>query len=262
MNIVVIRINSNNKQHESTIRSIDITKDNIRRSIEEARRETPKYSQAVTDFQNETADASVEIADNFLESQKEIINSMQTAWAPMAERIGQTANYWTTTGMTPFFSPREMIDIYARTMGVMAEAYAASTRMATNMMFAGLEATRATTNYTRQNAKEASRITSNTSRTFAQTAKETVQVQDGEGERGREGEEVGISAGGRSGFSRGGEGGEGSATGSFESKVGGSATTTATRTTYTSEGTTGTTAGTGNLSDTVSGITEKNRKKI
>jgi hypothetical protein len=249
------------QQQEATIRSIDMTKDNIRRSIEEARRETPKYSQAVTDFQNETADASVEIADNFLESQKEVINSVQTAWAPMAERIGQVVHYWTTTGMTPFFSPREMIDIYARTMGVMAEAYAASTRMATNMMFAGMEATRATTNYTRQNAKEASRITSNTSRTFAQTAKEIVQVQDGEGERGREGE-VGISAGGRSGFSRGGEGGEGSATGSFESKGGGSATTTATRTTYTSEGTTGTTAGTGSLSDTVSGITEKNRKKV
>jgi hypothetical protein len=142
------------QQQEATIRSIDMTKDNIRRSIEEVRRETPRYSQAVTDFQNETADASVEIADNFLESQKKVINSVQSAWAPMAERIGQVAHYWTTTGMTPFFSPREMIDIYARTMGAMAEAYVTSTRMATNMMFAGMEATKATTNYTRQNAKK------------------------------------------------------------------------------------------------------------
>ncbi len=36
----------------------------------------------------------------------------------------------------------------------MAEAYVTSTRMTTNMMFAGLEATRATTNYARQNAKK------------------------------------------------------------------------------------------------------------
>ena len=165
------------QQHESTIRSIDMTKDNIRRSIEEVRREMPRYSQTVTDFQNETADASVEIADNFLESQKEVINSMQSAWAPMAERIGQVSHYWTTAGMTPFFSPSEMADVYARTIGAMAEAYVASTRMATNVLFAGIEAARATTNYTRQNAKEAARITSNTARTFAQTAKETVQVQ-------------------------------------------------------------------------------------
>ena len=170
-------IRNTQQQHEATIRSIDETKDNIHRSIEESRRELPRYSQTVTDFQNETADASVEIADNFLESQKEVINSVQSAWAPMAERIGQAANYWTTAGMTPFFSPSEMANIYARTIGAMAEAYAASTRMATNMMFAGMEATRATTNYARQNAKEASRITSNTSRAFAQTAKEAVQVQ-------------------------------------------------------------------------------------
>jgi GTP1/Obg family GTP-binding protein len=65
-------ISNTQQQHEATIHSIDMTKDNIRRSIEEVRRETPRYSQTVTDFQNETADASVEIADNFLESQKEV----------------------------------------------------------------------------------------------------------------------------------------------------------------------------------------------
>src|SRR5215210_5453663 len=181
-------MNNTQQQHEATIRSIDETKDNIHRSIEESRRETPRYSQTVTDFQNETADASVEIADNFLESQKEVINSMQSAWAPMAERIGQVSHYWTTRGMTPFFSPSEMADVYARTIGAMAEAYVSSTRMATNMMFAGMEATRATTNYARQNAKEASCITSNTTRAFAQTAKETIQVED----------ERGISVGGSS----------------------------------------------------------------
>ncbi len=57
-----------------------------------------------------------------------------------------------------------MVNIYARTIGAMTEAYVASTRMATNVLFAGIDATRATTNYARQNAKEASSITSNTAR--------------------------------------------------------------------------------------------------
>jgi hypothetical protein len=169
--------NSNTQQqHEATIRSIDETKDNIRRTIEEVRKETPRYSQTVTDIQNETADATREIADNFLDSQKEVINSIQSAWNPIVQRTGY--NWTTTTGMMgiPFY-PREMADVYARTIGTMTEAYVSSTRMATNMLFAGIEAFRATTNYTRQNAKEAARITSNTARTFAQTAKETVQVQ-------------------------------------------------------------------------------------
>ena len=166
------------QHHEATIRSIDETKNNIHQALEEVKRETPRYSQTITDFQNQTADATREIADNFLDSQKEVINSIQSAWTPIVQRTG----YNWTTGMigTPFFffSPGQIADIYARTIGTITEAYVASARMATNVLFAGIEATRATTNYTRQNAKEAARITSNTAKTFAQTAaKETVQVQ-------------------------------------------------------------------------------------
>jgi len=233
------------QQHEATIRSIDMTKEGIRRSIEEVGREMPRYSQTIADFQNETADATREIADNFLDSQKEVISLMQSAWAPMAERIGGRGqgNYW-TTGMIgiSFFSPREMADVYARTIGAITEAYVTSSQMATNMVFAGIEAARATTNYTRQNAKEAARITSNTARTFAQTAKETVQVED----------ERGISVGGSSSSSFGAGREVGSAPSSSESREGAAAT----RTSYTSEGTVASSSGTGSTTAGMGGATE------
>jgi hypothetical protein len=159
------------QQHQATIRSIDETKNNIQQAIQQLRSETPRYSQAITDFQTQTIDTTQEIAHSFLDTQKEIINSFQSAWAPVAQRTPTNI-----MGATPFFSPQQIADIYARTIGAMTEAYVASTRMATNMMFAGLETTRATTNYARQNAKEAARITSNTARTFSQTAREMVQV--------------------------------------------------------------------------------------
>jgi hypothetical protein len=162
------------QQREATIRSIDEIKNNIHQALEEVKRETPRYSQVITDFQNQTADATREIADNFLDSQKEVINSIQSVWTPIVQRTG----YNWTTGMfgTPF-SPVQIADIYARTIEAITEAYLASTRVATNVLFAGIEATRATSNYTRQNAKEAARITSNIAKTFAQTSRETVQVQ-------------------------------------------------------------------------------------
>ena len=169
------------QQQDAINRSIDETKDNIRRAIEEVRRETPRYSQTVTDFQNETADATREIADNFLESQKEVISSMQSAWTPLAERTGgSNNNNWMMTGMMhPWWSwmgvsPRDMADIYARSISAMTDSVAAGTRMATNMMFAGIEASRATTNYARHNSREVSRITSNTARIFGQNTRETV----------------------------------------------------------------------------------------
>jgi hypothetical protein len=177
------------QQQDAINRSIDETKDNIRRAIEEVRRETPRYSQTVTDFQNETAEATREIADNFLDSQKEVINSMQSAWTPFAERTSSSGsgnnNYWMMgMMMQPWswmgMSPRDMADIYARGISAMTDSVAASTRMATNMMFAGIEASRATTNYARHNSKEIARITSNTARIFGQNTGETVsKMQEG-----------------------------------------------------------------------------------
>jgi hypothetical protein len=77
-------------------------------------------------------------------------------------------------------SPRDMADIYSRGISAMTDSVAASTRMATNMMFAGIEASRATTNYARHNSKEIARITSNTARIFGQNTRETVsKMQEG-----------------------------------------------------------------------------------
>jgi hypothetical protein len=177
------------QQQDAINRSIDETKDNIRRALEEVRRETPRYSQTVTDFQNETAEATREIADNFLDSQKEVINSMQSAWTPFAERTssgasGNNNNYWMMGMMQPWswmgVSPRDMADIYARGISAMADSVTAGTRMTTNMMFAGIEASRATTNYARHNSREIARVTSNTARIFGQNARETAsRIQEG-----------------------------------------------------------------------------------
>jgi hypothetical protein len=176
---------SQRQQQDAINRSINETKDNIRKAIEEVRKETPRYSQTVADFQNETADATREIADNFLESQKEVISSMQSAWTPFAERTGgSNNNNWMVGMMQPWWwmemSPRDLADIYVRSISAMTDSVAAGTRMATNMMFAGIEASRATTNYARHNSREVLRITSNTARIFGQNTRETVgRMQEG-----------------------------------------------------------------------------------
>ncbi len=62
----------------------------------------------------------------------------------------------------------------------MTDLVTASTRMATNMMFAGIEATRATTNYAKYSSKEIARVTSITARMFGQNTRETVsRIQEG-----------------------------------------------------------------------------------
>ena len=180
------------KQHQDAInRSIDETKDNVGRAIEEVKREAPRYSQTVTDFHNETAEAMREITVTFLDSQKEVINSMQSAWTPFAERTGSSGGsgsnnnyYWMMGMMQPWWwmgmSPRDMVNIYARSISAMTDLVTASTRMVTNMMFAGIEASRATTNYAKYSSREIAKVTSVTARIFGQNTRETVsRMQEG-----------------------------------------------------------------------------------
>jgi hypothetical protein len=129
------------------------------------------------------------------------------------------------------------------------------------LMFAGLEATRATTNYSRQNSKELSRVTSNTARTFAQTAKETVHVQ-GEEQRVR-GTNI---AGGHSGSTFIAEGRGETSTTHLEAigETGPMTASSAIEDTTTSDARAGTTTTAGMVnspSDSVPGVTEKTKKK-
>jgi hypothetical protein len=80
-------------------------------------------------------------------------------------------------------SPRDMADIYARNISALTEYMATSARIATNVLFAGLEAMKTTTNYARQNSKELARVTANTARTLGQASRETI-VRGQEGSSG------------------------------------------------------------------------------
>src|SRR4051812_38018935 len=66
--------------NESVNRSLDQTKDNINRSIEESRNQIPQYNNIVNSYQEQTLQAVKEITENFIESQKTIIRSIQSSW--------------------------------------------------------------------------------------------------------------------------------------------------------------------------------------
>ncbi|MGC2571005.1 MAG: hypothetical protein WA364_05785, partial [Candidatus Nitrosopolaris sp.] len=97
------------EQNHAVERALDETRDNIRRTVDEAKREIPLNTQAITDYQEHTLQASREITDAYLESQKEIIQSFQSTWVPYVENTyGAFWNNWA--------SPRRVSEIYARTV--------------------------------------------------------------------------------------------------------------------------------------------------
>jgi hypothetical protein len=118
------------EQQQVINKAIDDTKNNIRRATDEARKDIPHYTHVVNDYQEQ---AGREIVDNYVESQRQIINSVQSAWVPLVENAyGVFWNYWV--------SPRSVTELYARAVSGFADNTIAATRLANNTLFVGMEA--------------------------------------------------------------------------------------------------------------------------
>jgi hypothetical protein len=161
------------QEHEVTVTSqqqvinkaLDETKDNIRRTTDEARKDIPRYTQIVNEYQEETIQAARQMADNYLESQREIINSLQSAMIPQIE----AANKAVTSNWT---SPRNVTEHYARLVSAFADNTIAVTKLVNNAVFANLEAFKTSVQTARDNVKEFSRIGVNSAKTLEQTSRD------------------------------------------------------------------------------------------
>jgi hypothetical protein len=67
-----------NQQQDAINRTLDNTLHNIRRSTDEARREIPQYTQRITEYQEKTIQTVKDISSDFIEAQKQVINSFQS----------------------------------------------------------------------------------------------------------------------------------------------------------------------------------------
>ncbi|HEU4605701.1 MAG TPA: hypothetical protein VFS46_05625 [Nitrososphaera sp.] len=144
---------------EVVTRTLDEAKDSTRKAMEEARKDISAHTASFNEYQEQTINAARDIAENYLESQKEVVNSMQSSWVPYIENM--YSMYW-----TGWMSPRRMTEIYARMARNFSDNAIAATRVANNMMFANMEAAKASIQYTRDNMKELSKIGVNAVRTF------------------------------------------------------------------------------------------------
>jgi type II secretory pathway pseudopilin PulG len=154
------------EQQQAINKALDETKNNIRRTTDEARKDIPHYTQIVNEYQEETIQAARQIADNYLESQREIINSFQSALVPQIEAANRAvASNWT--------SPRNVNEHYARLVSAFADNTIAVTKLVNSAMFANLDGFKRSVQSARDNVKEFSRISVNSSKTFEEVSRDT-----------------------------------------------------------------------------------------
>src|SRR5919199_77016 len=141
------------EQEQAITKALDESKDNIKKTTNEARREIPRYTDVVSDYQENTVQAIREVADAYIESQKDIIVNSFQLWSN-----------W-------MISPRQIAEDYSNAVSNIADNAISTTRLANNAISANLQAFNASVQTAKENAKELSKISSNTIKTFQHVSK-------------------------------------------------------------------------------------------
>jgi hypothetical protein len=164
--------NNNTNDFKETInRSLDEAKDNIKRSIDESKNQIPKYNNIVNSYQEQSLQTAREISEEYIDSQKQVISSLQSAWKPYNE------NY---NGMiTSFASPDSIAKAYSRFVSNFADNAVSAIRLTNNIIFSNLDSWKSVMQQAKDNSKHLSNLSVNTAKTFEQNSKElTAAVQD------------------------------------------------------------------------------------
>jgi hypothetical protein len=151
-------------QQQAVNKVLDETKDEIKTATREAAREIPQYTQRLGDIQEQTIQTTRVIADNYIESQKEIISIYQSVWTPFVENANSRFwNYWS-------ISPKGIAETYGTVVSSFADNVIAATRLTNNAVSANMELFSTALQQTKDNSRELSRLGINAAKVFHETS--------------------------------------------------------------------------------------------
>jgi hypothetical protein len=153
---------------ESTERMFDEAKQNIQRSLEEARSQIPRYNQAIHNYQEQVVNATGEIATSYIDTQNAIIHAFNASVAPYFENIQNTYRQYYS------INPQNVQEFYSQTISNIANNSVTVVRLVNNTIFTNFDLLKTSWQQATDNVKEISRVTSNTARAFGQSNKEEV----------------------------------------------------------------------------------------
>jgi hypothetical protein len=150
---------------ESVNTSLNQTKENVRKSIDEARTRIPQYTDVVKNYQEHALESTEKMVEDYVEAEKSIINAVFDSAVPYYENVQRMYNYW--------LSPRIPTEIWARSVSNIAENISAATRISNDILFGNIDAMGRAFERAKQHTEELSRINVDNAKTIANTARET-----------------------------------------------------------------------------------------
>ena len=136
---------------ESLEQAFDESKKSIDESIKEARNQIPRYTETVNQVQEQTLQATKDIAESYLEYQKQTIDSFQSISAPYLYNV----NYQFLNNQDYF---RRMPEMYPKLVNNYAENTIAMSRIFNDMAFSNVEVFKNVVDNTKKQSKHIAEI--------------------------------------------------------------------------------------------------------
>ena len=136
---------------ESLEQAFDESKKSIDESIREARNQIPRYTETVNQVQEQTLQATKDIAENYLEYQKQTIDSFQSISTPYIHNVNNqllnNQDYY-----------RRMPEMYSKLVNNYAENTIAMSRIFNDMAFSNIELFKNVVDNTKKQSKHLAEI--------------------------------------------------------------------------------------------------------
>ena len=156
-------------QQEAINRTFDQTRNNVKKTVNQAQEEISDYAHQMVNLQEKSLEVTRDIADNYIESQREIFNSFnQSIWTPYVEYV---ANANRTSAFPGMFS-QSRAEVYSNTFTNMVDNFVTTTRLANKTVFANAELFNTSFQRARNNVREFSKIAVSAAKNIHQATNE------------------------------------------------------------------------------------------
>jgi hypothetical protein len=118
----------------------------------------------VNSYQEQSLQTAKEISEEYIDSQKEIISSLQSAWRPINE------NY--SSMVTSFASPDSITRAYTKFVSNWADNTVSAVRLTNNVIFSNLDSMKSVLQQAKDNSRHLSNLSVNTAKAFEQNSRQ------------------------------------------------------------------------------------------
>ncbi|TVP39415.1 hypothetical protein [Candidatus Nitrosocosmicus arcticus] len=137
----------------------DESKKSIERNINEARNQIPLYTKTINEVQEQAVQATRDIAENYLDYQKQTIDSFQSIVTPYFENANN--QLWNNQGIF-----RRIPEIYSKIANNYAENTVALSRIMNNIAFSNVDIVKSVINNTKEQSKQFAEIGKRNARVY------------------------------------------------------------------------------------------------